>query len=172
MIMPRGQQLLMPVSPAFIAISVALVFIFSLLPLGGFVWMPDVLMLVLVFWSLHQPHRVPLSVAFLLGLGVDVQQSTLLGQHALIYVLVMYVAQRFSRRLMWFSPLTQALQLLPLFFMAHLLQMLIRMLSGGIFPGFMILLAPVLDMVLWPLVTAILLAPQRRAPDADSNRPL
>ena len=47
MIMPRGQQLLMPVRPAFIAFSVAVVFVLSLLPLGGLVWMPDLLMLVL-----------------------------------------------------------------------------------------------------------------------------
>lgn len=172
MIMPRGQQLLMPVRPAFIAFSVAVVFVLSLLPLGGFVWMPDLLMLVLMFWSMHHPTRMPMSVAFLLGLGVDVQQTALLGQHALTYVLVVYFSQRFSRRMMWFSPLTQALQLLPVFTVAHLLQMLIRMLAGGMFPGFSIALAPVLEMVLWPLVSAILLAPQRRAPDADSNRPL
>jgi rod shape-determining protein MreD len=172
MIMPRGQQLLMPVSPAFIALSVALVFLFSLLPLGGFVWMPDVLMLVLMFWAMHHPQRMPMTVAFVLGLAVDVQQTALLGQHALTYVLAVYVSQRFSRRMMWFSPLTQAVQLLPVFAMAHLLQMLIRMAAGGMFPGFSIALAPVLEMVLWPLMTAILLAPQRRAPDADSNRPL
>jgi rod shape-determining protein MreD len=172
MIMPRGQQLLMPVRPAFIALSVAVVFLLSLLPLGAFVWTPDVLMLVLAFWAMHHPNRMPMSVGFLLGLGVDVQQTALLGQHALTYVLVIYGAQRFSRRMMWFSPLTQALQLLPVFVMAHVLQMLIRMLAGGMFPGFAIALAPVLEMLLWPLVCAVLLAPQRRAPDADSNRPL
>ena len=172
MIMPRGQQLLMPVSPAFIALSIALAFLLSLLPLGGLVWMPDLLMLVLAFWAMHHPHRLPMTVAFLLGLGVDVQQTALLGQHALTYVLVVYVAQHFSRRMMWFSPLTQALQLLPVFAAAHLLQMVIRMLAGGMFPGFGIVLAPLLEMVLWPIATAILLAPQRRAPDADSNRPL
>lgn len=172
MIMPRGQQLLMPVKPAFIALSVALAFVLSLLPLGGFVWMPDLLLLVLTFWAVHHPQRMPMLVAFVLGLGVDVQQTTLLGQHALIYVLVIYVAQRFSRRLMWFSPLTQALQLVPVFFCAHVLQMLIRMLAGGMFPGFWIALAPVLEMALWPVVSAILLAPQRRAPDTDSSRPL
>lgn len=172
MIMPRGQQLLMPVSPAFIALSVAVAFLLSLLPLGGFVWMPDVLMLVLAFWAMHHPQRMPMAVAFLLGLGVDVQQTALLGQHALTYVLVVYVSQRFSRRMMWFSPLTQAVQLLPMFAAAHVLQMLIRMLAGGMFPGLWIALAPLLEMVLWPIASAVLLAPQRRAPDADSNRPL
>lgn len=172
MIMPRGQQLLMPVSPAFIAISVAVVFLLSLLPLGGFVWMPDFLMLVLAFWAMHHPQRMPMTAAFLLGLAVDVQQTALLGQHALTYVVVVYVAQRFSRRMMWFSSLTQAVQLLPVFVLAHLLQMLIRMAAGGMFPGLWIALAPLLEVVLWPFLSAILLAPQRRAPDADSNRPL
>lgn len=172
MIMPRGQQLLMPVSPAFIAISVAVVFLLSLLPLGGFVWMPDLLMLVLMFWSMHHPQRMPMTVAFVLGLAVDVQQTALLGQHALTYVLMVYLSQRFSRRMMWFSALTQALQLLPVFALAHLLQMVIRMAAGGMFPGFSIAVAPVLEMVIWPLLSALLLAPQRRAPDADSNRPL
>jgi rod shape-determining protein MreD len=34
------------------------------------------------------------------------------------------------------------------------------------------LFAPFLEAMLWPLVSVILLAPQRRAPDPDENRPL
>jgi rod shape-determining protein MreD len=34
------------------------------------------------------------------------------------------------------------------------------------------LLAPALEALLWPVVTWLLLAPQRRAPDRDENRPL
>ncbi|MGN1056731.1 MAG: rod shape-determining protein MreD [Comamonas sp.] len=172
MIMPRGQQLLMPVKPAFIVFSVGVAFLLSLLPLGAFVWMPDILMMVLTFWAMHHPQRMPMTVAFVLGLAVDVQQTALLGQHALTYVLIVYVAQRFSRRMMWFSPVTQALQLLPVFAVAHLLGMLIRMLAGGMFPGVSIAIAPLVEALLWPVVSVILLAPQRRAPDADSNRPL
>jgi rod shape-determining protein MreD len=172
MIMPRGQQLLMPVRPGFIALSIAAVFMCSLLPVGGWVWVPDVLMMVLVFWALHHPHRLGMTLAFVLGLAMDVQQTSLLGQHALTYVLAVFVAQRASRRMMWFSPLTQALQLLPLFAAAHALQMLIRLIAGDMFPGFAVLLAPLIEVALWPFLSVLLLAPQRRAPDADSNRPL
>ena len=172
MIMSRGQQLLMPVSPVFITISVALAFLIALLPWGGYAWMPDILMMVLMFWALHHPQRMPMSVAFVLGLCVDVQQTALLGQHALTYVLMIYFAQRFSRRFMWFSPFMQALQLFPAFFLASLLQMLVRIATGGLFPGVWMVLAPVLEAALWPFLTVLLLAPQRRAPDADSNRPL
>lgn len=172
MIMPRGQQLLMPVSPAFIAVSIGVVFVLSLLPLSGFIWMPDFLMVVLAFWAMHHPQRVGMVTAFLLGLCMDVQQTSLLGQHALSYVLVVYLAHRSSRRMMWFSPLTQALQMLPIFAGVQVLQMVIRLLTGGIFPGVWVALAPLLETVLWPLASAMLLAPQRRAPDSDSNRPL
>ena len=34
------------------------------------------------------------------------------------------------------------------------------------------LLAPVLQAALWPVVSVLLLVPQRRAPDPDLNRPL
>ena len=46
------------------------------------------------------------------------------------------------------------------------------MVSGAPFPGWPILVAPVIEAALWPLFTVILLAPQRRAPDPDANRPL
>ena len=35
-----------------------------------------------------------------------------------------------------------------------------------------VLLAPLLEAALWPIVGALLLAPQRRAPNPDANRPL
>ncbi len=44
--------------------------------------------------------------------------------------------------------------------------------SGGIFPGWTLLLAPLAESLLWPVVSVMLLAPQRRAPNPDQNRPL
>ena len=46
------------------------------------------------------------------------------------------------------------------------------MLAGGVFPGWPLFLAPLIEAMLWPLVTVLLLAPQRRAPNPDDNRPL
>jgi rod shape-determining protein MreD len=34
------------------------------------------------------------------------------------------------------------------------------------------LIAPLVEALLWPLVSVLLLMPQRRAPDPDANRPL
>jgi rod shape-determining protein MreD len=171
--MPRGtDQLLLPVNPFFIAFTLLLAFSVNLLPLGRTPAMPDLLALTLVFWSVHQPRRVSVGVAFLLGLLLDVQQGALLGQHALAYTLLSYLAVTIHRRLLWFGVIEQALQVLPVFLAVHLVAVAVRMLAGGMFPGWSILLAPLFEALLWPVASVLLLAPQRRAPDPDENRPL
>ncbi len=173
MIMPRGSdQLLLPVNPLFLIITLLLAFLANLVPLGRMPAMPDFLAVALVFWNVHQPRRVGVGVAFLFGLMMDVHGGALLGQHALAYTLLSFGAISLHRRLLWFGVAEQALQVLPLFALAHVVSVAIRLAAGGMFPGWWMLLAPVLESMLWPLVAALLLAPQRRAPDPDQNRPL
>ena len=172
MIMPSGQQLLLPANPFFIWTSLIAALLLDMLPLGRVPWMPDFLALVLVFWNVHQPQRVGIGLAFMFGLGVDVHQSALLGQHALSYTAMSFLATMIHRRLLWFTVPSQALQIMPLFALAHGVEVIIRLLSGGNFPGWTLLLAPVAESLLWPVVSVLLLAPQRRAPDPDQNRPL
>ncbi len=172
MIMPRGQQLLLPVNPLFIVVSLLAGLALNMLPLGRQAWQPDLLMALLAFWTLHQPQRVGMGVGFLLGLCMDVDRASLLGQHALAYTLLVFATGTMSRRLSWFSTPVQALHLLPLFAIVHGLQILLRLIGGGIFPGWPVVLPPVIEALLWPLLSLLLLAPQRRPPDSDENRPL
>ncbi|MFC5497175.1 rod shape-determining protein MreD [Caenimonas terrae] len=172
MIMRPGQQLLLPANPFFIWGSLLLALIVNMLPLGRTPWIPDIVAVALVFWSVHQPQRVGIGVAFFFGLCMDVHQASLLGQHALSYTALSFFAITIHRRLLWFSVPSQAVQVLPLFAAAHAIELALRMLSGSAFPGLNILLAPLLEAVLWPVISVILLAPQRRAPDPDENRPL
>ncbi len=172
MIMRSGQQLLLPANPVFIWSSLIAALLLNMLPLGRVPWMPDFLALVLVFWNVHQPLRVGIGVAFMFGLAMDVHQTSLLGQHALSYTSLSFLAAMIHRRLLWFPVPSQAVQLLPLFALAHAVELVIRMISGGIFPGWILLVAPAAEALLWPLVSILLLVPQRRAPDRDENRPL
>ena len=173
MIMPRGSnQLLLPVNPFFIALTLALALGFNLLPVGRQPAVPDLLALALVFWNVHQPRRVGVGLAFVFGLVMDVHQGALLGQHALAYTLLSFAAIMIHRRLLWFGVVEQSLHVLPVFIAAHGVSLAVRMLAGGMFPGWSLLLAPVFEALLWPLAVWILLAPQRRAPDPDQNRPL
>ena len=172
MIMRRGQPLLMPVNPVFIWTSLLVALLLNMVPLGRVAWAPDLLMLLLVFWSVHQPTRVGMGTAFILGLCMDVHQTALLGQHALAYTVLAYFAIRFQRRLLWLNVWEQAVQVFPLFLAAHVIELVLRLLGGGVFPGWWFLLAPVLEALLWPVARYVLLAPQRRSPDPDQNRPL
>lgn len=173
MSMPRrADQLLMPVSPLFMWATLLVAFALNLVPYGRVPSMPDFLALVLVFWNVHQSRRIGVGVAFVFGLLMDVHGGAVLGQHALAYTLLSFFAITVHRRLLWFSVPSQALQVLPLFFAAHAVSLLVRVIVGGMFPGWGLLLAPVFEALLWPVVTLLLLAPQRRAPDPDQNRPL
>ena len=172
MIMRPGQALLLPANPFFIWFSLIFAMMLNMLPVGRLPWMPDFLAVGLVFWSVHQPRRIGVVAAFLFGLAIDVHQASLLGQHALAYTTLSYFAITIHRRLLWFKVPSQAVQVLPLFVAAHAIELAIRMLAGGAYPGPTLLLAPVLEAALWPVVSVLLLAPQRRAPDPDENRPL
>ena len=173
MIMPRGSdQLLLPVNPLFIGFTLLVALGFNLLPVGRHPAQPDLLAVVLVFWNVHQPRRVGVGLAFLFGLLMDVHEGALLGQHALAYTMLSFVAITIHRRLTWFGLGEQALQILPVFLAAHAVSLIVRMVAGGMFPGWSMLLSPVFEAMLWPVATVLLLAPQRRAPDPDENRPL
>lgn len=176
MIMRQGQQLLLPANPFFIWATLLAAFLLNMLQNIGFwgraAWVPDLLALVLVFWSVHQPLRVGIGAAFVFGLCMDVHQGGLLGTNALSYAVLSFFAITIHRRLLWFTVPSQALQVLPVFLASQLIAVSAKMLAGGSFPGWVILLPPVLEAALWPVASVLLLVPQRRAPDPDLNRPL
>ena len=169
---PGHQQLLLPVNPLFVWGSLIVALLVDMLPLGRAAWTPDVLALVIVFWSVHQPTRIGIGAAFVFGIFMDVHQSAMLGQHALSYTMLGFLAIMAHRRLLWYPVLSQAVQVLPLFALSHLVELVIRMIGGGVFPGWTLMIAPVVEAALWPLVSVLLLAPQRRTPEPDANRPL
>lgn len=173
MILPRAPgHLLLPANPWFIAASLTGALVLNMMPLGRWSAMPDLLAIVLVFWNVHQPRRVGVGWAFFFGLLMDVHEGAVLGQHALAYTLLSYAAITVHRRLLWFGLPAQALQVLPLFLLAALVSMLVRLAVGGMFPGWSLWWSPLLESLLWPLASLLLLAPQRRAPDPDEDRPL
>jgi rod shape-determining protein MreD len=176
MIMRPGQRLLLPASPWFIGLTLVLALILNMTAnmagMGRSAWAPDLLAVTLAFWSVHQPLRVGVGVAFAFGLVMDVHQGALLGQHAMAYTLLGFLAVLMHRRLLWFSVREQALQLLPVFATMHVLQLVGRLLAGDGWPGWPLLFAPALDALLWPVAHVLLLAPQRRAHDHDDTRPI
>jgi rod shape-determining protein MreD len=168
----RPQYLLRPVNPLFIWASLLAALTLNLVPWEPGLPVPDFLALALVFWNIHQPRRVGMATAFVFGLLMDVHDAALFGEHALAYTLLSYGAISLHRRILWFPVGSQALYVLPLLLLAQVASLLIRLWVGGRFPGWLYFLDSAIGAALWPVVTWLLLAPQRRPVDRDETRPL
>ena len=169
------QYILLPVNPWFIGFTLVLSLMLNLLPLPRDGWalaMPDWIAITLIFWSIHQPRRVGLALAWLLGLVMDVNNASLLGEHALAYSILSYAAIYMHRRVRWFGNVGQVVHVLPLLLAAQLVVVVIRLIGGAAFPGIMVFSSSLVATLMWPLVSALYLAPQRRATDKDENRPI
>ncbi|MBC3918672.1 rod shape-determining protein MreD [Undibacterium sp. CY18W] len=172
--MNSPHYILLPVNPVFIALSFAVAFFLNFLPWGNWIGVPDFVALVLVFWTIHQPRKVGIGVAFAMGLLMDVHDSINLGENALAYTLLSYFAIMIHRRVLWFHPLTQSLHVFPLFLFAQVVQVVVRLLiaPNAHFAGWTYFLVSVVTTALWPVATLLLLAPQKRAIDKDDTRPI
>ena len=170
--MTQPNYILLPASSAFIFLSLLVTFLLNFLPWGTTAGVPDFVALTLVFWSIHQPRKVGIGVAFTMGLLMDVHTASLLGESALAYTFLTYFAITIHRRVLWFAPFKQTLYVFPLFLLAQIIQAAIHFLVNGKFPGLLFFTQSVVTAALWPLATWILLAPQRRAVDRDDTRPI
>ena len=168
----RPEYLLRPVNPVFIWFTLIAALLLNLLPWGRLPGVPDFLALTLVFWNVHQPRRVGVGASFVFGLLVDVHQGALLGQHALAYTLLSYIAIPLHRRILWFPVGLQMMFVAPLLLVAQLALLLLRLWVGSAFPGWSYFLESLIGALIWPLVGWLLLAPQRRPVDRDETRPL
>ncbi|QDX81742.1 rod shape-determining protein MreD [Denitratisoma sp. DHT3] len=167
-----SNRILLPVRPWFIWLSLALALFLNMVPFGQLPGIPDWVILVLIFWCIHQPFKIGMGAAFLLGIAMDVVDGSVMGQHALAYVPIAYVAGGLSRRILWFPLMEQALQILPMLLGAQLIMLVARMLAGGAFPGLAWFLASVVGAALWYPLTYLLLLPQYQPVERDDNRPI
>lgn len=168
----RPQYILMPVRIGTIVASFTLALLLDFLPWANLALVPDFVALTLTFWCVRQPRLVGLGVGWLLGLVIDTGNAVLLGQHALAYSLLAFASIALSRRILWFGWLQQAMHVAVLLTGAELVQMVVRLASGAAFPGWSIFAGPLLGALLWPLVSLLLLAPQRRPQEIDETRPI
>ena len=164
---PSPQRILLPAKPSFIALTLVLALLFNLLPWGNAVGVPDLTATVLAFWCIHQPRRIGIAIAWTLGLLLDVGGGTLLGEHALGYSVLAFLAFAVHRRILWFPPWQQALHLLLLLVTMELLMLVVRLAAGALFPGWSIFAGSFISAALWPALTFLLLLPQRQAEAAD-----
>ncbi len=168
----RPQYILLPVRIGTIVLSFLVALLLDFLPWKDMTLVPDFVALALTFWCVRQPRLVGLGVGWLMGLLMDTGNGVLLGQHALAYSLLAFAAISLSRRILWFPWLLQAMHVAILLVGATAVEVLVRLAAGGQFPGWNVLVGPLIGALLWPVVSFMLLAPQRRAVELDETRPI
>ena len=157
-----SRQILQPVRVGTIIVSFAIALLLNFLPWRDLRVVPDFVALVLVFWCVRQPRLVGLGVAWTLGLLTDAGNGVLLGQHALAYSLAAFLGIWLSRRILWFGSGLQALHVGAILLVAQGVAILVRLAAGNDFPGWAIVVSPLAAALLWPMVSWLLVLPQRR----------
>ncbi|HEX4798832.1 MAG TPA: rod shape-determining protein MreD [Burkholderiales bacterium] len=168
----QSQRILSPVKAGYMALTFAFALLFNLLPWRDVIGLPDMVALVLTFWCVYEPRRMGIGVAWVLGLLMDAGNGALLGQHAFSYAVLAFAALGLHRRILWFSLWRQAAHVLVLLLASQLLMLAVRLVAGGVFPGYAYFVGSVIAAALWPTATYLLLLPQRRPQGLDENRPI
>ena len=152
------QDALIPATGWFIFFSLVIALLLNLLPLQGLslALRPDFVALTILYWSINQPQHLGISIAFLMGLFIDVSNVSILGQHAMAYSIVAYIAFVLHRRLRIFNPLQQVPQIILILILMQIIILLIGVIGGADFPGWIFFLASVTGMLTWPLISYIL----------------
>jgi rod shape-determining protein MreD len=138
--------------------TLALAVLLEQFPWGGWALAvrPDFVLVGVLFWALHQPARIGFTTAFALGLLADFQDGVVFGQHAIAYVVGVYLVLDLRLRLLQFDPYQQAAQLFPVLLTVQFVVFLVGWLAVNP-PASLAMLLPVISStVLWYLATGFL----------------
>src|SRR5450759_1145938 len=83
-----------PATTKLVITSLVVALLINLIPWEGVALLmrPDFLLLMLLYWAVHEPRHIGQGMGFFLALLMDVADSALLGQHALVYVCLLYTS--------------------------------------------------------------------------------
>lgn len=132
--------------------------ILMILPLPDWVqaYRPNWVALTLIYWSMALPRKVGLWYAFFTGLLVDTLLGTLLGEHALALVIIMYVNMNLYQRIRVLSLSQQSVYIFTLLFIYQLIISWVEGVMGRSTPLSLYLGAPFISTLIWPWIFVIL----------------
>lgn len=163
------QDVYVPPSGGYIAISLATALILNLLPLPQDIltFRPDFVAIILIYWGINYPQKMGMSIAFCMGLMMDVGNTAILGQHALAYCIVIYLTLILGRRLRIFSSMQQAPQMGLILFIMQIVIILVAISGGAHLPGWQYFSATVSGILLWVPISILLSTPLKQKSDLN-----
>jgi rod shape-determining protein MreD len=141
-----------------IYLSLVIALVLMILPLPDWVQMyrPNWVALVLIYWSMAMPKRVGLWFAFFTGIVVDTSQGTLLGQHTLALLIIIFININFYQRIRVLALTQQAFYVLFLLLINQVIIAWVEGIMGRPTPILAFFGAPVVGMMIWPWVFVVL----------------
>ena len=147
-----------PLKYLVICASLVAALILMILPLPDWAQMyrPNWMALVLIYWSMALPMRVGLWFAFFCGIVLDTSLGTLLGQHALALVIVVYFNLNFYQRIRVLAVAQQAIYVFALLLINQVVVAWVEGIMGRPTPVLAYFGAPLVGMLIWPWVFVVL----------------
>jgi len=141
-----------------VALTVILALLFSLvqLPAPLAPWRPNLLLLFVIYWALRAPAIAGLMFAWLCGLSVDLLTGTLLGQHAIAFLLVAFITHKQQLRMRVFPIYHQTLTVFMLLALHEFLIFWIDGIIGQEVTTWLRWVPVVSGAIFWPIVVAML----------------
>ncbi len=148
-----------------IASTFVVALILAILPGPGWAqpFRPDWVTLVLIYWCMATPQRVGVGVGWTVGLILDVLYGSLLGQQALAETLIAFLTLKLHLRMRMFPRWQQAVTVLVLVTINHLVVLLIRDLVTHTPVRWSYWTSSIVSMLIWPWLFVILRDIRRRA---------
>lgn len=148
-----------------IYLSLVLALVLMILPLPDWVqiYRPNWVALVLIYWSMALPKRVGLWFAFFSGLILDTSQGTLLGQHTLALVVIIFINMNFYQRIRVLALAQQAIFVFVLLLINQVIVAWVEGMMGRPTPPLAFFGAPFIGMLIWPWVFVMLRDIRRKA---------
>jgi rod shape-determining protein MreD len=132
--------------------------VFAALPLPRVLELvrPDFLLLVVLWFAIMQPRAGGLFFAWFAGLTLDAFRGVVLGEHALAFVVVAYLAHRFHLRMRMFPLTHQSLVVFALLVLAEFLLFWIDGVTGHPLTDWARWVPAITGAALWPVWTGLL----------------
>jgi rod shape-determining protein MreD len=136
--------------PVILALLIALSLEIAPLPHTADILRPPWLAMSIIYWTMHQPGRYGVGVAWVVGLVLDILNGSVLGQHALMLSIAAYLTIMFRQRMRVFPIWQQTVAVGGIVAVYVFLGFWIDGMTGEL-EGGVLRLAPILSAVLlWP----------------------
>ena len=142
-----------------IAFSIfAIAMMLTIIPFPEFIthYMPDWGLMALIFLSINLPKEFNLSTAFFIGLITDVIKGTILGQHTLSSLIIVFATTKYHLQLRSFTKIQLLANVLLLSILYHFILFWVNGVAG-VSSSLESYWAPIIgNFIAWPIINEIL----------------